>query len=356
MKKKLLSALLVLIFCALFCLPSPAEAVSTSAQSAILMEAGSGRVLYAQGELERRSIASTTKLMTALVAAERCPDFSQIVTVDPAAVGVEGSSLYLKAGEQLPLEHLLYGLLLHSGNDAAVAIAIHCAGDVETFVGWMNEKAQALGMANSHFENPNGLEGEAHYSCAYDLALLGKAVVENETLAPIAATKSITLGNRSLSNHNKLLWRYEGCIGLKTGFTKKAGRTLVSAAKRGETTLIAVTLNDGNDWADHAALFDYGFSVCHSHLLARGGRDVGLVKVEGSLVPAVGVRVTNDVRYALKEGEQVTARWDLPKTLPAPVRAGDVVGALTFYWNDKEIGRAELVAAASVPRNLRERS
>ena len=352
MKKKCLSSLLILVFCALFCLP--AGAVSTSAQSAILMEAGSSRVLYAQGELDRRSIASTTKLMTALVAAERCPDFSQVVTVDPAAVGVEGSSLYLKAGEQLPLEHLLYGLLLHSGNDAAVAIAIHCGGDVETFVGWMNEKTQELGMTNSHFENPNGLEGEAHYSCAYDLALLGKAVLENDALAPIAATRSITLGNRSFANHNKLLWRYEGCIGLKTGFTKKAGRTLVSAAKRGETTLIAVTLNDGNDWADHAGLFDYGFSLCHSHLLARGGKEVGLVQVEGSLVPAVAVAAVNDVRYALKEDEPVTARWDLPQTLPAPVQAGGTVGSLTFYLNGAEIGHTDLVAAASAPRNLRD--
>ena len=350
--KRWTATLLAFAFCALFVLP-PAGAVSTSAQSAILMEAGSCRVLYAQGELERRSIASTTKLMTALVAAERCPDLSQIVTVDPAAVGVEGSSIDLKAGEQLPLEHLLYGLLLHSGNDAAVAIAIYCAGDVETFVEWMNEKAQELGMTNSHFENPNGLEGEAHYSSAYDLALLGKAVLENEKLAPIVATKSITLGNRSFANHNTLLWRYEGCIGLKTGFTKKAGRTLVSAAKRGETTLIAVTLNDGNDWADHTALLDYGFGLCRSHLLAREGKGVALIPVTGSLVPAVAVVAKDDVRYALQEEESVTARWDLPHSLPAPVRSGDAVGALTFYLNGQEIGRTDLISADAAPLNAK---
>ncbi len=354
MKKKRLFALLLLVFYALFALSSPAGAVSTSAQSAILMEAGSGRVLYAQGELDQRSIASTTKLMTALVAVEQCPDLSVIVTVDPAAVGVEGSSLYLQAGEQLPLEHLLYGLLLHSGNDAAVAIAIHCAGSVEDFVALMNEKAQALGMERSHFENPNGLEAEGHYSCAYDLALLGRAALENDRLAPIAATRSITLGTRTFTNHNKLLWRYEGCVGLKTGFTKKAGRTLVSAATRGATTLIAVTLNDGADWADHAALFDYGFGLCHSHLLARQGKSAGLVEVTGSLVPAVTVAVDSDVRYPRKENEQVTARWDLPRKIAAPVAAGQPVGTLTFYLDGREIGQTQLVAAAAAPSNSKD--
>lgn len=353
MKKKRLFAWLVLAFYTLCVLSLPAGAVSTSAQSAILMEADTGRVLYAQGELERRSIASTTKLMTALVAAERCPDFSETVTVDPAAVGVEGSSLYLAAGEQLPLEHLLYGLLLQSGNDAAVAIAIHCAGDVDTFVDWMNQKAQDLGMTNSHFANPNGLEQEDHYSCAYDLALLGRAVLAHPQLAPIAATASITLGTRTFVNHNKLLRRYEGCVGLKTGFTKKAGRTLVSAARRGGTTLVAVTLNDGNDWADHTALLDYGFGLCHSHLLARGGKTVGVVRVEGSLVPAVAVRVNKDVCYPLLEGETITARWDLPRQVEAPVRAAQTLGSLTFYLNGQEICKADLVAAVAVPRNLR---
>lgn len=353
MKKKRLFARLVLALCALCALSVPAGAVSTSAQSAILMEADTGRVLYAQEELEHRSIASTTKLMTALVAVEHCPDLDEIVTVDPAAVGVEGSSLYLTAGEQLPLEHLLYGLLLQSGNDAAVAIAIHTAGDVDTFVDWMNQKAQDLGMTNSHFENPNGLEQEGHYSCAYDLALLGRAVLANPQLAPITATASITLGTRTFVNHNKLLRRYEGCVGLKTGFTKKAGRTLVSAARRGATTLVAVTLNDGADWADHTALLDYGFGLCHSHLLARGGKTAGVVRVEGSIVPAVAVRVNKDVRYPLLEGENVTARWDLPRQVKAPVRAAQTLGSLTFYLNGQEICKAELVAAVAVPRNLR---
>lgn len=348
LRKKCLSALLAVVLCVLFCVPT-ARAVSTSAQAAILMEADTGRVLYAQNATQERSIASVTKLMTALVAVEGGRDLDEPVTVDPAAVGVEGSSMYLAAGETLPLRDLLYGLLLRSGNDAAVAIAIHCAGDVATFAQRMNDKAQALGMTHSHFENPNGLEAEGHYSCAYDMAVLGRAVLENADLAQIAATRSITLGTRTLVNHNKLLWRYEGCIGLKTGYTQKAGRTLVSAARRGETTLIAVTLNDGNDWADHAGLFDHGFAHYRSHLLARPGKALGLVPVEGSLLPAVGVEVASEVRACLSGTERPTVRLELPQSIVAPVAQGDSVGALIFSLNGQEIGRTQLVATTSAP-------
>lgn len=348
MGKKLLTFLLTGAFCALLCLPT-AQAVTTSAASAILMDAASGKVLFSQNERSERSIASITKLMTALVAVERCGDLDALVKVDPSAVGVEGSSMYLAYGEELSLRELLYGLLLRSGNDAAVAIAIHCAGDVETFVGWMNERAERLGMTHSHFENPNGLEGEGHYSCAYDMALLARAVLAVPELAEIAATRSITLGSRTLVNHNKLLWRYEGCIGLKTGYTQKAGRTLVSAARRGETTLIAVTLNDGNDWADHAALLDYGFANWQSHLLARAAKPVALLPVAGSVTPYVSVVTGKTLRYPLQSGETVTARLTLPQRLEAPVEQGAAVGRLTYYLEGREIGHVPLLAAAEVP-------
>lgn len=348
MGRKLLSYLLTGAFCALLCLPT-AQAVTTSAASAILMDAGSGKVLYAQNDREERSIASITKLMTALVAVERGGDLDATVQVDPSAVGVEGSSMYLTYGEELPLRELLYGLLLRSGNDAAVAIAVYCAGDVETFVGWMNDRAKSLGMTHSHFENPNGLEGNAHYSCAYDMALLARAVLARPELAEIAATRSITLGTRTLVNHNKLLWRYDGCIGLKTGYTQKAGRTLVSAARRGETSLIAVTLNDGNDWADHAALLDYGFANWTSHLLARAAKPIALLPVTGSVTPYVSVVTGKSLRYPLQAGETVVARLTLPQRLEAPVKQGAAVGRLTYYLEDEEIGHTDLLAAAEVP-------
>lgn len=351
MRKKVLPLLLSWALCALLSPIPTAQAVSTSAQCAILMEASSGRVLYDQNAWETRSIASITKLLTALTAAELCPDLDTPVTVDPAAVGVEGSSMYLAAGEVLPLRHLLYGLLLRSGNDAAVAVAIHCAGSVERFAQAMNRTAQRLGMTHSHFTNPSGLEEEGHYSCAYDMALCARYFLTIPALAEIAATKSVTLGTRTIQNHNKLLWNYPGCIGLKTGFTKKAGRTLVSAATQGQTTLIAVTLNDGDDWRDHTALLDYGFASYRSHLLCRSGKDLGTVAVSGSLVPAVRVEAQSDVRWCLTGSEAVTAKMELPRQLAAPVTAGQRVGSLTFYLDGQEIGQADLVAAGSAPEN-----
>ncbi len=349
MREKALSFLSALVLCALLCPAPTAQAVSTSAQCAILMEASSGRVLYAQNQFQTRSIASITKLLTALTALELCPEADTPVTVDPAAVGAEGSSMYLAAGEVLPLRHLLYGLLLRSGNDAANAIAIHCAGSVEAFAQAMNRTAQRLGMTRSHFSNPSGLEQEDHYSCAYDMALCARSVLAHPLLAQIAATKSVTLGSRTIQNHNKLLWNYPGCVGLKTGYTQKAGRTLVSAAMRGGTTLIAVTLCDGDDWADHAALLDYGFSAYRSHLLCRRGKDLGPVAVSGSLVPAVRVETAADVRACLASSETVTAALDLPRRLDAPVSPGQKVGSLTFYLDGRELGRTDLVAAVGAP-------
>lgn len=351
MRKKILSFLLPWALCALLAPVPAAQAVSTSAQCAILMEASSLRVLYAQNAWETRSIASITKLLTALTAAELCPDLDAPVTVDPAAVGAEGSSMYLAAGEVLPLRHLLYGLLLRSGNDAANAIAIHCSGSIDAFAQAMNRTAQRLGMAHSHFTNPSGLEQEGHYSCAYDMALCAQNFLAHPLLAEIAATKSVTLGTRTIQNHNKLLWSYPGCVGLKTGFTKKAGRTLVSAATRGQTTLIAVTLNDGDDWRDHAALLDYGFSSCRSHLLCRGGKGLGLVAVSGSLIPCVRAETQSDLRWCLTADEAVTAKIDLPRHIQAPVAQGQALGSLTFYLNGQEIGHTALVAAAAAPEN-----
>ncbi len=328
-------------------LPEP----NLSAACAILVDADSGRVLYGKSTNEERAIASITKLMTALVAVRVVPDLTQEVTVKREYTLAEGSSMYLKAGEKLTLETLLYGLLLVSGNDAALAIADFCAGDVETFVGWMNDWAAELGMKNTHFANPNGLPNDAHYSTAADMAKLARVVMEDETLAKIVATKSITIGDRSLSNHNKLLWQYEGCIGMKTGYTDKAGRTLVSCAEKDGQRLIVVTLNAPNDWKDHAALFDYGFSNYPKQMLALSGRQVKSVPVTGSLVRMVSVTTTEDVYYPLAVGEQVTSKLQLPESVASPISKGSIAGSMTFYLKDKEIGKTYLEYAASVANN-----
>jgi len=346
--KRWLAAILAVFFLCPVCRAK--AAVEISAASAILMDAESGRVLYEKDAHERRLIASTTKLMTALVAVESTPDLERLVTVKPE-YQAEGSSMYLRAGEELTLRELLYGLLLASGNDAALAIAGGCAGDVETFVEWMNEKAAELGMADSHFANPNGLDDDEHYSTAYDLALLAREVLGNGTLAEIVATKSITVAQRSLTNHNKLLWRYEGCTGMKTGYTDAAGRTLVSSAVRDGQTLICVTLKDPNDWADHAALFDYGFETYSTFPLSRVGKRFRTLPVTGSLLPQVEVVTAGGVSYPLAEGERVLARIDLPDRVEAPVEKGAIAGKLTFLLDGESIGETYLLYAADVPED-----
>lgn len=330
-----------------------AEAPSVSAVSAILMDADTGRILYEKDAYTKRLIASTTKLMTALVAVESTPDLQRVVTVEPE-YQVEGSSMYLAVGEEIKLEELLYGLLLQSGNDAALAIAGGCAGDVETFVGWMNQWAAEIGMTNTHFSNPNGLDAEDHYSTAYDMALLAREVLGNDILKEMVATKSIRVAGRDLTNHNKLLWRYEGCGGMKTGYTLAAGRTLVSCATRNRQTLICVTLNDPNDWEDHEAMFDYGFQNWYRHPLAHSGKVVRALPVTGSLIPQVEVMTAGDVYYPLGSDERVKATISLPKKVAAPVKKGAIAGSLTFTLSEKVIGETYLLYAADIPENTAE--
>ena len=246
---------LLCVLCLLW--PAPAYGMSTSAVAAVLYDADRGEFLYALEEDRRCLIASTTKIMTALVVLEHaCLEDTVEVTWEHMA---EGSSMYLKPGETVTVEELLYGLLLCSGNDAALALTAVCGGE-DAFVEKMNEKAAALGMTGSHFENPNGLDGESHYSTARDMALLMAAAAEDPTFRRICGTKTAKIGSRTMSNHNRLLRELDGCIAGKTGYTKAAGRTLVTCCERGGRRLIAVTLCDGNDWADHAALYDYGFA------------------------------------------------------------------------------------------------
>ena len=329
-----------------------AEAPAVSAASALLMDADSGRILYRLDENTPRPIASTTKLMTALVAAECLEDLSQTVTIRREWTGVEGTSLYLKPGEKLTAQTLLYGLLLHSGNDAAVAPAAHCAGDVDTFVSWMNQRAKDLGMRNTHFSDPNGLGDENHYASALDMARLAVACLENETVAEIVATKSIALEGRSLTNHNKLLWRYEGCTGMKTGYTRQAGRTLVSSAQREGQTLVCVTLNDANDWTDHQALLDYSFAHYPRTVLAQEGEILAQVPVQGSLLRSLSVSPRETVAYPLQEGETVTMEMDLPEEVQAPVLEGEIAGSLRFFCNNKQIGEAYLVWTGTAGRDV----
>ena len=278
MSVRLLRGLWVL--CLIFCItPAVAEALEVSATAAVLMDADMGQMLYEKNGDRQMLIASTTKIMTALVVLEHAaPD--DVITVTPDHMA-EGSSMYLRAGETLRVEELLYGLLLCSGNDAALALT-ECAGGLVPFVALMNEKAAALGMAHTSFANPNGLDADGHYSTARDMAVLAAAAVENPTFRRICSSRSVTIGQRTMENHNRLLRQVEGCVGLKTGYTRAAGRTLVSCTERDGCRLVAVTLQDGNDWADHAALYDYGFRLT----APRRGVQTALLRLREPLTAA----------------------------------------------------------------------
>lgn len=231
-----------------------------SARGSCLIDAKSGSILYEKNQNTRMPMASTTKIMTALCAIENM-DVNRVVTVPKQAIGVEGSSLYLKENEQIKVIDLLYGLMLESGNDAATAVAVLCSGSVEEFVKLMNQKAKETGLIDTHFDNPHGLHSENHYTTPYELALLCSKALENEIFAKIVSSKNhyanTSVGRRYFVNHNKLLRYMENAAGVKTGFTKTAGRCLVSASKINNSTFVAVTLNDSNDWNDHMNMHSY---------------------------------------------------------------------------------------------------
>ncbi|MCI8330085.1 MAG: D-alanyl-D-alanine carboxypeptidase [Oscillibacter sp.] len=338
------AGILLLLACLL---TGRAVAVDTSATAAILVDVDSGRVLYERNADARMLIASTTKLLTALVAL-RDGDLRDTVKVSREAAYTEGSSMYLKEGEELTLETLLYGLLLCSGNDAAVAVAEHVGGSAEGFVERMNDTALALGMENSSFANPNGLDDENHYSTARDMARLACAAVENETLVRIASTRTVTIGGRTMTNHNKLLGWLDGCIGLKTGYTRAAGRTLVSCAERNGQRLVAVTLQDGNDWADHQSLHEYGFAVYPAHRAAQMGHELAQAPVKDGMRNRVSLIASDSFAWPLAQGEELKLDIQLDRELTAPLRAGTPVGQAVFTLSGDEVGRVGLLCGETV--------
>ena len=320
MKKGILWVLTV------FCLSVSAlasEAPAVSAQSAILMEAESGQVLYEKKADSPRLIASTTKILTALVVLEHC-DLREEVVIRPEWTNIEGSSMYLAAGKSYRVEELLYGLMLASGNDAAVALACHAAGSTEAFADWMNEKAQSLGCRNSHFVNPNGLDDAQHYASARDLALITRAALENDAFREIVSSQTATVGDLTYRNHNKLLGLYDGVFGVKTGYTMAAGRSLVSCCERDGMTLICVTLSAPDDWEDHMSLYDWGYENWQRCRLA--GNEYVSVPVIGGDSPAAQVLPAGELSVLCRSGDEVSYRYELPRFAFAGFRAGETAG------------------------------
>ena len=327
---------------------------SVSAESAILINGEDGAVYFEKNADARLGMASTTKLMTALVAAES-GDVNRVVTIPAQAVGVEGSSIYLVEGERLTMRELLYALLLSSANDAATAIAIAVAGSVEDFCAKMNERGAQMGLTDTHFTNPHGLYDEEHYTTARELAKIAAEVLCEPLLRQIVATVRATIthdgeeNKRLLLNHNKLLRTYEGAIGMKTGFTKKTGRTLVSAAQRDGLVLIAVTLNAPDDWRDHAAMLDYGFSRYERVVFAQVGSFFVELPVTGGVCESVTLTNTEPLVLTLPKGHgdasysvQGTSRF-----LFAPVSYGDGFGTVTLTCRGQAVS-SPLILSDSV--------
>ena len=328
---------------------------SVSAGSAILMDANSGSVLYAQNADMQRGMASTTKVMTALVILEAMsPD--TVVEITPEMTGAEGSSLYLQAGEHLTVEQLLYGLMLESGNDAAEALAIACDGSIEAFANRMNARAKSLGLTHTRFANPHGLSASGHYTTARELALITMEALKNELFRTIVSTYRMQIpyqdqpGARYLTNHNPILTKYDGMIGVKTGWTTADGKCFVTAAERDGLTLIAVTLGDTNISSTHTALLNHGFDSFEAVPLPMDTPiRVPLVGGKESFLALEAEPNANGLFVCLPKGERVEVRVETPPFVYAGTERGSSVGRIVFSRKSEELASVQLLTAEEAP-------
>jgi len=327
-----------------------------SAKAAILMDAQTGKILYEKNANTIMPMASTTKIMTTLLSLES-GNLDDYFVVDPTAIKVEGSSMGLVEGDSVTKRILCYGMMLPSGNDAANSTAVKIAGSIDKFIVMMNERAKKIGMVNTNFVTPSGLDDytDKHYSTAYDMALLTQEALKNPTFREICSTKNARLeyGNppyaRWLQNSNKLLTSCKGVIGVKTGFTDKAKRCLVSACKRDGATLICVTLNDSNDWRDHSNLYDFGFSQIKKVEMPIDNQNMFINVVGGKreiayckqTAPATLTLFSDDI-------SKITKRVVLPRFVYAPLNAGDEVGRAEYVFEGKVVVTIPIVVDESV--------
>jgi len=330
----------------LLCIPFSIKAVGTSASSAILMDQNSGRILYATNIHEVRSVASISKVMTALLAVES-GKLKEKVTIGDEISTAHGSGIYVKKGEVLTLEDLVYGLMLRSGNDASLAIAKYVSGSVDQFVNAMNQKAVEIGMKDTTFYNPNGLddEEEGNYSTAYDMALLMSYAMKNSEFAKITGTKKYKLKTNMNTyiwyNKNKLLNQYDYTTGGKTGFTKKARRTLVTSASKDNLNLVAVTLNDGNDFNDHKNLFEYGFANYKNYQIL----EKGLFNLDEDYYKNYNVYIKNNLSYALQNSEKETLNMKYELLKNKIIKEETCIGFIHLYLGDKEVKQEPIYAS-----------
>lgn len=344
----MVAVLIAALIVPLYALTSVTD-TTVSARHAALYEPATDTFLYDKNGDDRAPMASTTKVMTALIVLEKA-NLDQVVTIPPEACGIEGSSIYMKPGEKLTVRDLLYALLLQSANDAAAALALTVGGSIRNFAALMNERAQALSLSNTHFVNPHGLDDPEHYTSAKDLARITAAAMDIQEFRDMVGTVKHTIpsGNdgstRVLFNHNRLLRLYGDAVGVKTGFTKKSGRCLVGAACREGLTLISVTLDAPNDWNDHIRLFDYGFAKMEDRLLCPARNfSYTLPLVDGSGDSQICTN-PEEIRAILpKDAETPELRINLPHFLVSRQKEGAVVGSIQYYYKGKPVAEAPLV-------------
>lgn len=354
MKNTILLTFVLLLLFGFSVTSSAAFEPDVSAKSAVVICAESGEVVYSKNSSEKMPMASTTKIMTSVLALEYGAT-DELVTVSKEMVTVEGSSIGLKPDDKISLKTLVKGMLLESGNDAANCTAYIVGGNMPDFVRLMNEKAKALGMTDTSFETASGLDGENHYSTAYDMALLGAYAIKNPEFRKICSSceEAVYYGNepfrRVFSNSNKLLKRYDGVFGIKTGFTKKSGRCLVTAAEKQGKTLIVVTLNAPDDWNDHTKLYDYSFESVYSHTLSCNISDC-YVKIVGGESESVGLKITeNPVITSISKDYKYSSKIFLKQFEYAPVHKNDCMGYVEYYnAENRLVATADIVADCDV--------
>lgn len=352
--KKIIAVLTAFFAAAIFTFNSYAAPDDISAHSAILINADTGEVIYEKNAYEQRAMASTTKIMTALLTLE-AGQLDRRFTVDSMAIRVEGTSMGLQEGDIVTRRALCYGMLLPSGNDAANAAAVSISGSLNAFADKMNRKAKEIGMTDTNFVTPSGLDADGHYSTAYDMAILTKYALKNAEFRKICGLSSASLeyGNppykRTLYNSNKLLQQYDGCVGVKTGFTDNARRCLVSAAERNGVTLIAVTLNAPDDWSDHAQMLNYGFSVTEPVEIAP---ESFTVPVFGGEKESISVAPENVEIIGVSEGdsENIRIEYHLPAFVYADIKSGERIGTAKIYYKETEISTIPLTATEDCMR------
>lgn len=324
--------------------------MSVSALSCVLIDADTKAVLFEKNAEQKLAMASTTKIMTALLALES-GNVNEIFTVDPYAIKAEGTSMGLCEGDKVSLKTLSAGMLLLSGNDAANAAAVKISGSIKEFCNKMNERAKEIGMENTNFSTPSGLDLENHYSTAYDMALLGAEAIKNEQFLEICSKEKMSVSYKeplktfTFYNHNRLLSSVEGCIGVKTGFTKKAGRCLVSAVRRNGRTLVCVTLKAPNDWQDHKNLYEYGFSLYkETEIDLSQNLELPIVN---SYKDSVRLESREKPKIYVRNGEKVNVRVYTGPFEYAPVYKGDIVGSAALEIDSNEVFKTELISTES---------